>query len=157
HDRLQTLHRQPDANHLNKSITKRVAAPLAWLAASACPLVTGATATAQTLIDTLRAQAIQNETQAQQAGGRGAAGQAAGAAETDANANAANPQAPGAAQALGGAGSSPVFLVSPWKPILVFLVLLGWAWIASFLDKDAAYYYLHRYWWNLGQMACAIL
>ena len=55
------------------------------------------------------------------------------------------------------AQSESVFLMSPWKPVIVFLVLIAWAWVISHLDKDAAYYYLPRYWWNLGQMACGLI
>ena len=55
------------------------------------------------------------------------------------------------------AQSDPVFLVSWFKPLVFVVVLVGWAWVASQLDKDAAYYYLPRIWTNLGQMACGVV
>lgn len=53
--------------------------------------------------------------------------------------------------------AEPVFLMSLFKPLLVALVVIGWSWIASRFDKDAAFFYLQRYWWNLGQICCAIV
>ncbi|MFN7020565.1 MAG: GspE/PulE family protein [Phycisphaerales bacterium] len=46
-------------------------------------------------------------------------------------------------------------LVSWWKPILLMLVFLPWAWvISSIYDKHAAQYFLPRRKWNLVHMAC---
>ena len=51
----------------------------------------------------------------------------------------------------------PVFLMSLVKPILVFALLLGWAWLIERLDKDAQYFYLPREWLNLGHLAIGVL
>ncbi len=53
-----------------------------------------------------------------------------------------------------------LFLISPWKPILMLLPFLGWAWVVSTIyDKDAARWYFKRKAWNLGHVAagCAAL
>lgn len=53
--------------------------------------------------------------------------------------------------------SDPVILVSWFKPLLVAALLIGWAWLVSHLDKDAAYFYLPRNWINLAQIVVGIL
>jgi type II secretory ATPase GspE/PulE/Tfp pilus assembly ATPase PilB-like protein len=53
--------------------------------------------------------------------------------------------------------SEPAILMSIVKPLLVLLVFGGWAWVVEKLDKDAAYYYLPRIWWNLGQIGAGLL
>lgn len=64
---------------------------------------------------------------------------------------------PGATLTLA-AQAQPLFLVSPWKPLLVLLPMLGWAWLAStVLDKDAARFYFKRRQWNIGHAAAGIL
>lgn len=50
-----------------------------------------------------------------------------------------------------------VFLMSWFKPVLFVLVLVGWAWVVSHLDKDAAYYYLNRLWLNTAQMGAGVV
>ncbi|RMH30100.1 MAG: hypothetical protein D6693_01160 [Planctomycetota bacterium] len=49
-----------------------------------------------------------------------------------------------------------LFLLSPWKPILVILPFIGWAWVVSTIyDKDAARWYFKRQAWNTGHMVAA--
>lgn len=50
-----------------------------------------------------------------------------------------------------------VFLMSIAKPVLVLLAVGGWAWVASFLDKDAGFFYLKRKEFNLIQLVAAVL
>ncbi|MEO1130687.1 MAG: hypothetical protein AAFX05_13420, partial [Planctomycetota bacterium] len=51
-----------------------------------------------------------------------------------------------------------MFLVSWWKPLLLFLPILGWAWVVSTIyDKDAARWYFKRQAWNLAHVAVAVL
>ena len=50
-----------------------------------------------------------------------------------------------------------VVLMSIAKPVLMLATLAGWGWVVGKLDKDAAYFYLKRQWWNLLQMAAGIL
>ncbi|MEC9373408.1 MAG: ATPase, T2SS/T4P/T4SS family, partial [Planctomycetota bacterium] len=53
----------------------------------------------------------------------------------------------------GGGGGDPLVLVSFWKPVLVALPLLGWAWVvATIFDKDAQRFYLKRRPWNIGHV-----
>lgn len=109
-------------------------------------------AAGQTLIEQMTVTGAQDQMMAQQAPGQAAAaGQPAAQAQPDADA------APALAPAPPGPAPQAVFLVSPWKPVLVLLVLVAWAWIVSHLDKDAAYFYLPRYSFNLGQLACAVV
>ena len=50
-----------------------------------------------------------------------------------------------------------LFLLSPWKPILMILPFIGWAWVVSTIyDKDAARWYFKRRAWNLGHIGAAI-
>ncbi len=50
-----------------------------------------------------------------------------------------------------------LFLLSPWKPILVLLPFVGWAWVVSTIyDKDAARWYFKRRAWNLGHIGAAV-
>lgn len=112
------------------------------------------------VLETLTVQGTQSGMQGQQAGaagGQAAPGQQQPAAQSGSTAAAPAAAATPATPLGAGAGSEPVFLLSPIKPILVLLVLIGWAWVVSNLDKDAAYYYLQRYSWNLGQMACGVV
>jgi type II secretory ATPase GspE/PulE/Tfp pilus assembly ATPase PilB-like protein len=55
------------------------------------------------------------------------------------------------------AQADAVFLMSLWKPIVMAIVLVAWAWIISQLDKDAEFYYLQRFWWNAAQMLCGVI
>ncbi|HIO19494.1 MAG TPA: hypothetical protein EYN11_00185, partial [Phycisphaerales bacterium] len=45
--------------------------------------------------------------------------------------------------------ATPVFLLSPWKPIFVFALFLGWGWLVStHLEKDAQLQHLNPSQWN---------
>ncbi len=50
-----------------------------------------------------------------------------------------------------------VFLMSFIKPVFVLAAVGGWAWVVSYFDKDAAFYYLKRNEFNLIQFAAAVL
>lgn len=51
-----------------------------------------------------------------------------------------------------------LFLVSPWKPLLILVPLLGWAWVVSSIyDKDAQRFYLKRKAWNLGHIVAGLV
>lgn len=52
--------------------------------------------------------------------------------------------------------SQAAVLMSIVKPIIFALTLVGWGWLATFIDKDAEYYYLKRYLCNLGIIASGI-
>lgn len=50
-------------------------------------------------------------------------------------------------------GASKMILLSLWKPLLVLLPIVGWAWlIAKVYDKHAAQFFLPRRKWNLLHM-----
>jgi predicted DNA repair protein MutK len=51
----------------------------------------------------------------------------------------------------------PVILMSIYKPILMTIVVLGWAKWATILDKDAEYYYLPRRMLNLVQLGAGLV
>ena len=52
--------------------------------------------------------------------------------------------------------SAPVFLVSFYKPLLLFVTFVPWAWlISSKLEKDARYLKLNYRQFNLIYLACA--
>ncbi|MEM6553395.1 MAG: ATPase, T2SS/T4P/T4SS family [Planctomycetota bacterium] len=51
----------------------------------------------------------------------------------------------------------PAFLVSVFKPVLFLLLLLGWAWLVSRLDKDAAYYYVSRNLWGAAHLISGLV
>jgi type II secretory ATPase GspE/PulE/Tfp pilus assembly ATPase PilB-like protein len=53
--------------------------------------------------------------------------------------------------------TAPMVLMSIVKPILVLLALGGWAWCATQIDKDAAFFYLKRELINLGLLGTAAL
>ena len=53
--------------------------------------------------------------------------------------------------------AEPVMLTSFIKPLLMLLVLGGWAWVVSYLDKDLAYFFLPRQMWNGIQMGAGAL
>lgn len=53
---------------------------------------------------------------------------------------------------LAQSAAEPVMLMSIVKPVIMLLVLGGWAWVVSQLDKDAAYFFLQRYAWNGAQL-----
>ncbi|MEM9065247.1 MAG: ATPase, T2SS/T4P/T4SS family [Planctomycetota bacterium] len=51
-----------------------------------------------------------------------------------------------------------VFLVSPWKPVVLALPFLGWAWLISAVyDKHAAKYFLERERWGLIHLAMGLI
>ena len=50
-----------------------------------------------------------------------------------------------------------VILMSWFKPTLLLITIVAWAWAAASLDKDAAYYYLPRNWTNLFVMGTGVL
>lgn len=49
------------------------------------------------------------------------------------------------------------FLLHPIYPLIFAAVVIGWAWVIEKLDKDAKYFYLPRYWLNLGHLAIGAL
>ena len=54
--------------------------------------------------------------------------------------------------------ANPLWLVSPWKAVLLMLPFLGWAWIVSTVyDKDAKRFYLGQKTWNIVHMVFALL
>ncbi len=63
------------------------------------------------------------------------------------------------------AGAEALVLVSWWKPLILLVVLCGWAWVVSTIyDKDAQRFYFKRKEWNLAHMgfglaglACGLL
>lgn len=51
-----------------------------------------------------------------------------------------------------------VFLLSPWKPIVLALPFIGWAWVVSTVyDKHAARWYLARENWNISHLVLGLL
>ena len=50
-----------------------------------------------------------------------------------------------------------VFLMSLFKPLVFLVALGGWAWVVSYLDKDAEYHYLPRTWTNLFLIVTGIV
>ncbi|MBX3358038.1 MAG: Flp pilus assembly complex ATPase component TadA [Phycisphaeraceae bacterium] len=53
---------------------------------------------------------------------------------------------------------SPLFLVSFWKPVIILLVFVPWAWvITKVYDKHAARFFLPRRQWNLGHLIAGTL
>ncbi len=136
--------------------------PILWLVLVVATLVaTGGEASGQTLIEQMTVTGTQSEMMAQQGGAAADAAPDAQSGQAGQPGTAAPGTTPGGAPGApaigGGAGATPVFLLSPWKPVLVLLVLVGWAWVISHLDKDAAFYYLPRYTFNLVQMACGVI
>ncbi len=54
--------------------------------------------------------------------------------------------------------ANPLWLVSPWKAVILMLPFLGWAWIVtSIYDKDAKRFYLGQKMWNLVHMVFALV
>lgn len=54
--------------------------------------------------------------------------------------------------------ATPVFLISPWKPILLCIVFVAWAWLISFhLEKDARAVHLNSVMWNGIHMSAACI
>jgi general secretion pathway protein E len=55
------------------------------------------------------------------------------------------------------AQADAVYLASWFKPLVFVLVLIGWGWAVSNIDKDSAFYRLPRAWINAAQMGCGIV
>jgi len=54
--------------------------------------------------------------------------------------------------------ATPVFLISPWKPMLIMLVFLAWGWIVStHLEKDARSARINPMMWNGIYISSAIV
>ncbi len=54
------------------------------------------------------------------------------------------------------ADASPVYLLSPWKPLLIVVTFIAWAWlVGTKLDKDARFFHLKVVQWNAIQCAAA--
>ncbi len=49
------------------------------------------------------------------------------------------------------------FLMNWFTPLFFAVLVGGWAWVVSHIDKDAEYYYLPRPWTNLALMATGIV
>ena len=53
--------------------------------------------------------------------------------------------------------ATPVFLLSPWKPVLICIAFIGWGWIVStHLEKDARAAHLNAMKWNGIHTAAAL-
>src|SRR5207237_4354679 len=51
-----------------------------------------------------------------------------------------------------------LILVSAWKPLLLLLPFVPWAWLVSkILDKHAARFFLARDTWNMVHLTCGLL
>ena len=57
---------------------------------------------------------------------------------------------------LGQAEGASATLMSIVKPLLFFLAAMGWGRMVGRLDKDAAYYHLHRRVWAIANMAIGV-
>lgn len=53
--------------------------------------------------------------------------------------------------------AEPLVLMSIVKPILLLIVLGGWAWLVGRLDKDAAFYYAGQENWGLAHLATGVV
>lgn len=54
--------------------------------------------------------------------------------------------------------AAPLWLVSPWKAVLLMLPFIGWGWIVSAVyDKDAKRFYLGQKTWNIVHLAFGLL
>jgi len=53
--------------------------------------------------------------------------------------------------------AEPLVLMSIAKPILMLIVLGGWAWLVGRLDKDAGFYYAKQNMWGLAHLGAGIL
>ncbi len=54
------------------------------------------------------------------------------------------------------ADTTPVFLLSPWKPVLITVTFIAWAWLlGTKLDKDARLFRLNPEKWNAVHITCA--
>ena len=55
------------------------------------------------------------------------------------------------------ASASPVFLMSPIKPVLFLALAIAWGYVVSNLDKDAQRFFLKRRLWNAGFLLSAVI
>ncbi len=56
------------------------------------------------------------------------------------------------------ADATPVFLLSPWKPVLIFAVFIGWGWLVStHLEKDASDAHLDVTKWNSAHLGAGFV
>ncbi|MEM6259077.1 MAG: ATPase, T2SS/T4P/T4SS family [Planctomycetota bacterium] len=53
--------------------------------------------------------------------------------------------------------AEPAVLMSIAKPVLMLLVLGGWAWLVGRLDKDAGFYYANQEQWGLAHLGIAFV
>ncbi|MEM9345713.1 MAG: ATPase, T2SS/T4P/T4SS family [Planctomycetota bacterium] len=53
--------------------------------------------------------------------------------------------------------AEPAVLMSITKPVLMLLVLGGWAWLVGRLDKDAGFYYANQEQWGLAHLGIAFV
>ena len=53
--------------------------------------------------------------------------------------------------------AEPMMLMSIVKPVLMLLVLGGWAWLVGRLDKDAGFYYANQNQWGMGHLGIGVL
>ena len=53
---------------------------------------------------------------------------------------------------------SSVFLISPWKPLVIWGLMAWWAWlVATRIQQDATYYRFRLELWNLAFMTFGVL
>ena len=53
--------------------------------------------------------------------------------------------------------AEPMMLMSIVKPVLMLVVLGGWAWLVGRLDKDAGFYYANQNQWGMGHLGIGVL
>ena len=53
--------------------------------------------------------------------------------------------------------AEPVMLMSIFKPVLMLLVLGGWAWLVGRLDKDAGFYFAKQEMWGMAHLGIGLL
>ncbi|MEO0475277.1 MAG: ATPase, T2SS/T4P/T4SS family [Planctomycetota bacterium] len=53
--------------------------------------------------------------------------------------------------------AEPMVLMSIAKPVLMLLVLGGWAWLVGRLDKDAGHFYANQSQWGMGHLGIGVL
>ncbi|MGB0767888.1 MAG: ATPase, T2SS/T4P/T4SS family [Phycisphaeraceae bacterium] len=53
--------------------------------------------------------------------------------------------------------AEPLFLMSIAKPVLMLIVLGGWAWLVGRLDKDAGFYYAKQDKWGLAHLGAGLV
>lgn len=53
--------------------------------------------------------------------------------------------------------AEPVMLMSVLKPVLMLIVLGGWAWLVGRLDKDAGFYYANQTQWGMAHLGVGVL